>query len=97
MAYYALELQDGLKGVTTNELRKNLKAQIDSWIAPASSGQSTAQKSLEGTAGSEHPKYVMLWTNEKLLSQIALSLSQNKAFEDMLPLSPSSSIVLEFT
>ena len=54
-------------------------------------------KSLEGTAGSEHPKYVMLWTNERLLSQIALSMSQNKDFEGMLPLGPSATIVLEFT
>lgn len=96
--YYKLEQADTLKGVTTYELRKNLKAQVDSWLqTPATAGQSTAQKSLEGTAGSEHPKYVMLWTNEKLLAQIALSLSANKTFEDMLPLSPSSTIVLEFT
>jgi len=31
------------------------------------------------------------------MSQIGLSLSQNKDFEEMLPLSPSSTIVLEFT
>lgn len=39
----------------------------------------------------------MFWTNEKLLSQIALSLSGNQTFKDMLPLGPSSTIVLEFT
>ena len=39
----------------------------------------------------------MLWTNERLLSQIALSMSQNKDFEGMLPLGPSATIVLEFT
>ena len=98
LTYYTLDKGDSLKGVTTNELRKNLKAQIDSWVQPqAAVGQSTAQKSLEGTAGSEHPKYVMLWTNERLLSQIALSMSQNKDFEGMLPLGPSATIVLEFT
>ena len=65
--YSQLDKGDVLKGVTTNELRKNLKTQIDAWTShPA--GQSTGQKSVEGTAGSEHPKYVMLWTNEKLLS-----------------------------
>jgi hypothetical protein len=39
----------------------------------------------------------MLWTNEGLLSQIALSLTQDPALDAMLPLSPSSTIVLEFT
>ena len=39
----------------------------------------------------------MLWTNERLLSQIALSLSENKDFEAMIPLTTSSTIVLEFT
>jgi hypothetical protein len=98
LTYYTLDKGDSLKGVTTNELRKNLKAQIDSWVQPqAAVGQSTAQKTLEGTAGSEHPKYVMLWTNERLLSQIALSMSSNKDFEAMLPLGPSATIVLEFT
>jgi hypothetical protein len=96
MIYSQLEEGDSLKGLTTNELRKNLKQQIDSWM-DMPSAQSTSQKTVEGTAGSEHPKYVMLWTNEKLLSQVALSLSASTTMKDMLPLSPSSTIVLEFT
>jgi hypothetical protein len=92
--YFKLEQSDSLKGVTTNELRKNLKAQIDSWLlVPATAGA----KPLEGTAGSEHPKFVMFWTNEKLLAQIALSLSESGTLMKELPLSASSTIVLEFT
>ena len=96
--FFDLDQSNVLESVTTFELRKNLKNQVDSWLqVPTTVGQSSAEKTLEGTAGSEHPKYVMLFTNEKLLSQIALSLSGNGTFEHMLPLSPSSTIVLEFT
>ena len=65
LEYFKLEQSDSLKGVSTYELRKKLKAQIDSWLGvPAKAGA----KTLEGAAGSEHPKYVMFWTNEKHLS-----------------------------
>lgn len=94
--------------VSTNELRKNLKDQIDFWLtlAPSTSNHTNlaesdkkpkGPKSLEGTAGSENPKYVMMWVSEEKLSQIALSLSNDTILDGLLPLGPSSTIVLEFT
>ena len=39
----------------------------------------------------------MMWTNENLMSQIALAMSSDASLDDHLPLGPSSTIVLEFT
>jgi len=54
------------------------------------------KKSLEGTAGSENPRYVMLWTSEEKLSLMAQELSRAVKLDAILPLSPSSTIVFEF-
>jgi len=51
---------------------------------------------IEGTAGSENPKYVMLWTNEELLSMIAFALSEDDETKTQMPLVPSSTVILEF-
>ena len=78
--YFALEDNATLKHVSTKELRQNLQEQIDSWLAAsnATSSHSTLsetdrkpKKSLEGTAGSESPRYVMMWTSEEKLSLMA--------------------------
>ena len=55
------------------------------------------KSSLEGTAGSENPKYVMMWTSEEKLNLIAQSLTKSTLLDTLLPLQPSSTIVLEFT
>lgn len=102
-------LETGIKGLSTNDLREHLKDQVDQWLgslSPSSThmvqelSQETRKKpkTLEGTAGSEHPRYIMFWTNEDALSLIAQSLSQDALLSSsLLPLTPSSSIVLEFT
>jgi len=57
-----------------------------------------AKKNLEGTAGTEHPRYIMFWTNEDQLNLIAEHFAQNDAeLEKLLPLGPSSTIVFELT
>ena len=50
---------------------------------------------LEGTAGSENPKYVMMWTNEELLSMLAYSLSGDETMKSMMPLPASSTVIIE--
>lgn len=59
--------------------------------------QLLAGVNLKTTAGTEHPRYVLFWTNEELLSQFALAFSNDEVVKNMLPLPPSSTIVLEFT
>ena len=63
--------------------------------------ENNEKKSLEGTAGSNDPLYIMYWTNEDLLSLVAQSLVDPANLsvdgKDLLPLGPSSSIILEFT
>jgi hypothetical protein len=75
-----------IKTASTNEIRKNLQEQITFWLnLNTTSHQNLAEsdkkpksgKSLEGTAGSENPKYVMLWTSEETLSLIAQSISKS--------------------
>ncbi len=39
----------------------------------------------------------MFWSNEEFLDLLAQQLSNDKNLIDMLPLGPSSSIILEFT
>ena len=104
-AFAALEA--GIKGLSSNDLRDHLHSQVLQWIGelPNSSNHMVQElnqdvrkvKSLEGTAGSEHPRYIMFWTNEDMLSLIAQSLSQDAELSKILPLTPSSTIVLEFT
>lgn len=48
----------------------------------------------DGTAGTENPVYYMLWTNERLLELISQSLVGGDG--GILPLGPSSTIVIEF-
>ena len=53
---------------------------------------------LEGTAGTENPKYFMFWTNEQLLNLFAQELSSDTdVLASVSPLGPSSTIVFEFT
>ena len=53
---------------------------------------------MEGTAGTENPKYFMFWTNENLLNLFAQDLSNDsEILSQVSPLGPSSSIVFEFT
>ena len=51
---------------------------------------------LTTTAGSEHPNYVLFWTNEELLSLFAQALTNDKMLSTSLPLPPSSTIIFEF-
>ena len=87
-------------------MREHLKDQINAWIGTPSNPLHMVQelsqsirkpKSLEGTAGSENPTYIMFWTNEDMLSMIAQSLTQDATLTNLLPMTPSSTIVLEFT
>ena len=52
---------------------------------------------MKATAGAENPNYVLFWTNEDLLSLFAKSLSSDSEVDGLLPLPPSSTIILEFT
>ena len=54
--------------------------------------------SLEGTAGSENPNYVMFWTNEQMLELIASRISSKDLLDQKLtPFKPSSTVLLELT
>ena len=50
---------------------------------------------LEGTAGTENPNVYMFWTNPQYLEQLALSIADQTDVSAMLPLTPSSTIILE--
>ena len=68
------KLEDGqtLKGVSSNDLRKDLAARIAQWMKKEQTdANSSGKPNLEGTAGSNDPLYYMYWTNEDLLSLIA--------------------------
>jgi len=77
--FHKLDKNDVLKTASTTEIRKNLADQVNFWLkkenATKQSLTETDKKpkinSLEGTAGSENPKYVMYWTSEETLSLIA--------------------------
>mmetsp|Transcript_9811 Transcript_9811/g.16524 ORF Transcript_9811/g.16524 Transcript_9811/m.16524 type:complete len:276 (+) Transcript_9811:393-1220(+) len=95
-----------LSNLTTNEVRKHLSSQVQTWISQMPKTLAASQieltqkpkKSLEGTAGTENPKYIMFWTNEKLMNLLALNLvSDETVLKDVLPLGPSSTILFEFT
>ena len=62
-------------------------------------GKQTGKKiNLEGTAGTENPSYIMFWTNEQMLEMIANSLAKDdENAQNLLPFSPSSTVLLEFT
>ena len=82
----------------------HLKDQVKQWMGEIQNHMAAElsqtirkPKTLEGTAGSEHPRYIMFWTNEEMLSMIAQSLSSDSTLTNMLPMTPSSTIVLEFT
>jgi hypothetical protein len=55
-----------------------------------------AQHSLKTTTGSENPRYSAYWTSEKQLEIFAQSLTADPLFTAMLPLPPSSTIIVEF-
>lgn len=60
--------------------------------------QSGKKVNLEGTAGTENPSYIMFWTNEQMLELIASSLAKDDVnAQNLLPFSPSSTVLLEFT
>lgn len=105
--YNKLEMGDSLKNVSTNEIRKDLLARINSWTALSSKNVANGSKSLneketekpkktnlEGTAGSEHPKYIMFWTNEANLNLLAQYFG-GSAVDQYLPLGPSSTVLFE--
>lgn len=107
MALSKLE-NDKLKGVSSAEIRKNIKERVIQWLTELPSiNDDTKNKliqnhseriaKLKTTAGSESPRYVLFWTNEQLLSLFAKSLSNDATLNDMLPLPPSSTMILEFT
>lgn len=92
--------------VSSVEVRNHTRNQILKWISElptttpsqqAEINQMLAGVKLKTTAGSEHPRYVLFWTNEELLSQFALAFSNDPVVKNMLPLPPSSTILLEFT
>lgn len=106
--YYGLDAS--LKGISSNDLRKNLANRLTSWI----NEQDIANKItppdyianqvkwikrnnwLTTTAGSEAPSYIMFHTNEENLALIAQSLVVGTEFDSFLPLGPSAQIVFEF-
>lgn len=70
-----------LKNVTSNDLRKNLAAQADTWatkVAKAlgkgpvelTQAQTDKAKSVEGVAGAENPKYMMYWAAPDFLNAL---------------------------
>jgi len=55
-----------------------------------------AKNSLKTTTGSEDPRYNAYWTSEKQLEIFAQSLTADPLFTAMLPLPPSSTVIIEF-
>lgn len=110
--YNKLEQNESLKNVSTNEIRKDLILRINQWNGESSkkSGQPAGKAlneqekeadkkpktNLEGTAGSEHPRYSMFWTNEANLNLLAQYFG-GEAVDQYLPLGPSSTVLFEFT
>jgi hypothetical protein len=72
------------------------------WMEKAGMTTSAAQQKeildfpLKTTTGSEAPRYVAFWTSEKHLQIFAQELSKDPLVAAMLPLPPSSTIVVEF-
>jgi hypothetical protein len=57
-------------------------------------------RGLHATPGSENPSYVALWANEDFLSLLAQTLSNDATLTSnnlLLPLGPSSTMIMEFT
>lgn len=52
------------------------------------------KKILQGTAGTEHPRYIMFWTNEANLNMLAQHFG-GADVDSLLPLGPSSQVVFE--
>ena len=106
MAYNTLE-KANLDSVSSNDLRKRIMDQVNFWITkmPGTSAaklqeltqQLLTANDLKSTAGAENPNYVLMWTNEELLSLFAQALSNDPLVAQHLPLSASSTIILEFT
>ena len=97
-------LESTLKSVSTNDLRKDMATRITQWLSkanPSANKVGDKKANLEGTAGSNDPLYYMYWTNEQLLSLIAQSIvNEDQLVVDnaqLLPLGPSSTIILEFS
>lgn len=89
-------------GITSNDLRQNLQERMLFWMDKAKMTMTPAQKAsikahpLKTTTGSEDPRYIAFTTSEAHIEMFAQSLSQDPAFLAMLPLPPSSTIVIEF-
>ena len=104
LSWGALE-KDTIEMVSSNDVRRRVKDQALNWLSKLTTDdeqklqltQMMKGASLKTTAGSENPNYVLFWTNEDLLSLIAQSLSTDPIVSNLLPLSPSSTIILEFT
>lgn len=78
-SYNTLETTS-LSSASSNEVRQRLANQILVWIKDLPQTSDALKKQLaeqlknvdlKGTAGTEHPNYVLFWTNEELLSLIA--------------------------
>jgi hypothetical protein len=98
----AAKVEVPTQGITSNELRRKFSTQMATWMEKVGMPTSAAQKAeianfpLKTTTGSEDPRYVAFWTSEKILQMFAQELSNDPKIADMLPLPPSSTIVVEF-
>ena len=72
------------------------------WMGKAGMDTTAAQKKtiadhpLKTTTGSGDPRYIAFTTSEKHLQIFAQELSKDPKIADMLPLVPSSTIIIEF-
>lgn len=89
-------------GVSTNDVRQNLQMRLVKWAQASGLNMDLedvtpkeTKVSLEGTAGTENPQYIMFWMQVEQLELLAASLSETA--EELFPLVPSSTILLEVT
>jgi len=95
-----------LGNVSSNDVRGKIRDYVNFWLTkmpstPDATKQQLTQDlkkaNLKTTAGAGDPNYVLFWTNEALLNLFAQSISADATVQSMLPLPPSSTILLEFT
>lgn len=94
---------NSLNKVSSHGVREAIMNYIYQWLAtlPTTSADQKKElaakmtKKVSATAGSENSNYVLYWTNEQLLSLFGLSISSNEV-DVTYPLTPSSTIILEF-
>jgi hypothetical protein len=94
--------------VSSNDVRRKIRDYVYFWMTKMPSTSDATKTALtqflanekpglKTTAGSGDPNYILFWTNEALLNLFAQSLSADSTVQGMLPLPPSSTILLEFT